>query len=194
MDLKLDDFQIGTYVKIQTLDKKEFSGILCAKNTIETQQRNVECVCIFFNGAITDIFLEDIEKYCCLDEADAKLGAKVYNEKLKDYDIQSGDTMASILRKFIDNWSEYDDETKSILISEVTYAVTTPTLKDLISAMASDKKSIQEKIDKYLKILNNDMVFMDKYEKFKKFLPDAMAKTYDALLFDVLKLKFAWEV
>lgn len=62
-------------------------------------------------------------------------------------------------------------------------------MKELISEREKDKKLIDELVDWKIQKLDDEIAFLEKYENFKKFLPELGCKLYDAIIYNICGLK-----
>lgn len=138
MKIKIEDFEINSWYGFHTADGRTVTGIVALKYQTETFEKEEHILRLYVSEEnYIDLKLEDVTDYWSYEigEDDFAKEIRLYDEELVDYDIQLGETVTEILKSYMHNWDDYDDETRKMLASKVRGLVTTDVLVDILTVV-----------------------------------------------------------
>lgn len=195
-DIKLDDFKIGDVYGFMVANEQNEVGKIegCVMGYTSTQlgDRHSDMLMIYniFSEKPDYVALDNIKSYYRLNQDNEEyIDAELYNPDFDEYNIERGTTVKDIIGIMLNNWDYYDPNTRKNLACKFSNAVTTDVLVDLITAYAESNNHNAELNEKYLKALDRQAKFVEKYNKFrdqiKSYMPKGYDKILDVLIFDV---------
>lgn len=190
-NFKLNDFEVGKVYGIYTEETGKVEGILKGKQHFETEgaEADMLVMCVPNNDNLVYIMVDKVtDYYCFVERADSIKETRLFNPELEKYGIDLGYSVEEILDIFINHWDEYKDEEKKFFAEEIVTAMTSHNLADLITAVADYKNRYDGEYKRCIELLKKQKVFLDKYNEFKKSIPDGLKKMYDTFLFEVCGL------
>ena len=195
-DIKLDDFKIGDVYGFMVVNEQNEVGKIegCVMGYTSTQLGDCHSDMLMVNNIFSEkpdyVALDNIRSYYHLNQDDEEyIDAELYNPDFDELNIERGTTVKDIIAIMINNWDYYDPNTRKNLVCKFSNAVTTDVLVDLITAYAESNNHNVELNEKYLKALDRQAKFIEKYNKFrdqiKSYMPKGYDKILDVLIFDV---------
>lgn len=153
---------------------------ICYKNMLfELDSRDVEI----------NVWIEDTEDGQVFHD---ELAERIKEEKKKlllKYGFKEDAGLGNIMPTMIEKWDECSEEEKKDYLSILEKFDFSELMKDVVQARANDKKYKDELVDWKLQKLDDEIAFLEKYENFKKFLPELGCSLYDAIIYDICGLK-----
>lgn len=111
-----------------------------------------------------------------------------FDEVLEQYQIGKENYLVGIINK----WDIWNDEEKKKICEGLPFRVKSKDFKDIFDFIQEKNDCINKLCQKANKSnedlisnLEKDIEFLDRYEKFKKLLPEEVGKLYDFLLYKV---------
>lgn len=172
---------IADMCHVEPMGQEEYYvfAIVCRDMIFELDSRDIEI----------NVWIEDTEDGQVLHDELAERIKEEKNELLLKYGFKEDAGLGNIMPTMIEKWDECSEEEKKDYLSILEKFDFSELMEDVIQARANDKKHRDEIVDWKIQKLDDEIAFLEKYENFKKFLPEWGCSLYDAIIYDVCGLK-----